>query len=106
MKKILVPGFFVFSLLLTIFVTTSAVTLRIPDNDVEFKTLSHVLTDKEIDHANTKKLYTSKIIVEEGYVNVREDEVKILRTKNIIGWEEKVDTLKSYVSHISEYDYQ
>lgn len=100
MKKILVPGFFILSLLLTLLVTTSVATLRLKDGEVEFKTLEHTLTDTEIDYANRNKLYDSKIIVEQGFQNIRKDEIKITRTKNIIGWEEKVDTLKSYVNHV------
>ena len=98
MKKILVPGFFILSILLTAFVTTAVATVKLEDGEVEFATLSHTLSDTEINEANTKKLYTGKIELKEDYENVRKDEVKITKHKKIIGWESKVDTLKTYVT--------
>jgi hypothetical protein len=97
MKKLLVPGFFILSILLTAFVTTAVATVKLEDGEVEFETLNHTLSDTEIDEANTKKLYTRKIEIKRDYRNVRKDEVKITKHKKFIGWETKVDTLKTYV---------
>jgi hypothetical protein len=97
MKKLLVPGFFILSILLTAFVTTAVATIKLEDGEVEFTTLSHTLSDTEINEANTKKLYTKNIELRKDYKNVRKDDVKITRYKKILGWETKVDTLKSYV---------
>jgi hypothetical protein len=98
MKKILVPGFFILSILLTAFVTTAVATIKLEDGEVEFTTLSHTLSDTEVNEANTKDLYTTKLNVKMDYRNVRKDEVKITKHKNFIGWETKVDTLKTYVT--------
>jgi hypothetical protein len=98
MKKLLVPGFFILSILLTAFITTAVATIKLEDNEVEFRTLSHTLSDTEINEANTKKLYTSNIEFKEGYKNIRKDDVKINKYKKILGWETRVDTLKSYVT--------
>jgi hypothetical protein len=98
MKKLLVPGFFILSILLTAFVTTAVATIKLEDGEVEFTTLSHTLSDTEVNEANTKDLYTTKLNVRSGYRNVRNDDVKITRYKKILGWETKVDTLKSYVT--------
>lgn len=104
MKKILVPAFFVLSLLLTIFVTTSVIALTIKDGEVEFKTLRHRLSDTEVNYANVNKLYTSKLEIKEDYTNIRYDEVKITRNKIGLSWVEKVDTLKSYVQNVSDFE--
>jgi len=97
MKKYIVPSFFLLMFSLAIGLVYSFRVITMPKEEVSFETYKSKLSDTEIEEYNKKKTFQTPITPEEGYWNIRHDEVKITRKRTDFGWETKVDTLKTYV---------
>ena len=85
MKKILIAGYFIGMLLIT-YVTAKAVATYKSDNiEVKYRKHEHELSDSEISQSN--------IVPKEGKNVVSKWETKETRTKTLLGWETKIDTI-------------
>lgn len=96
MKRAIILGFFVLMVLstfATIYVTTY---FKMGNMEVSYETVTDRLTQTETEEYNKTNFFQTKLPIKKGYRNVRVDEVKITRTKKGLGWETKVDTLKTY----------
>jgi hypothetical protein len=99
MKKILIPAFFVGTILLTYLVAKATTSIRLNEKDVLFKTYTNSLSDNEVAAMNEAHRFATPLPTEHARVEECYD-VKETRTKGFFGWELKVDTLKSYVNII------
>ncbi len=97
MKKFIITSFFVLVFLLTFGIVYSYRVVTMPKEEVSFETYKDKLSDTEIEGYNKKKTFQTPITPEEGYRNIRYDEVKITRKRTEFGWDTKIDTLKTYV---------
>jgi hypothetical protein len=97
MKKYIIASFFVLVFLLTFGIVYSYRVVTMPEEEISFETYKDRLSDTEIEEYNRKKTFQTPITPQEGYWNIRHDEVKITRKRTEYGWETKIDTLKSYI---------
>ena len=85
MKRLLIAGYFVGMLMVT-YLTAKAISTYKSDNvEVKFRKHEHELSDSEISQ--------SDIIPKEGKNVVSKWETKETRTKTLLGWETKIDTI-------------
>lgn len=97
MKKYIIASFFVLVFLLTFGIVYSYRVVTMPKEEITFETYKDRLSDTEIEEYNRKKILQTPITPQEGYWDIRHDEVKITRKRTEYGWETKIDTLKSYI---------
>ena len=84
MKKTLIIGYFVGMLLITFLVAKATATYNSGSVEVKYRKHEHELNDTEISDANITPV-TGKNVVMKW-------ETKETRTKNLLGWETKIDT--------------
>jgi hypothetical protein len=97
MKKLLITGYFVVTLLLTFLVAKAVGTYKNGNVEIKYRKLSQDISDVEMEDYNRRGVFEKQMEHKEGFEFVRYDEVKETRTKKMFGWETKVDTIKSYI---------
>lgn len=84
MKNLILGGYFLGVLLLTFFVANATATYKSGEVEVKYRKHERELSDTEISQRRIIPVH-NKDVVEKW-------ETKETRTKNIIGWETKIDT--------------
>lgn len=84
MKKLLISGYFVGMLLLTFIVVKATATYKSGNIEVKYRKHERELSDTEISER--------RIIPTENKKVVEKWETKETRTKNILGWDTKIET--------------
>ena len=87
MKKLLIATYFVGMLMITYLTAKAVSTYKSENVEVKFRKHEHELSDSEISQSN--------IVPKEGKNVVTKWETKETRTKTLLGWETKIDTIKS-----------
>ena len=98
MKKLIIIGFFLFMIILTFVVVHATASILMTKTEINYRKLTHTLSETEVDNYNKLKILQKPLIIKEGYNLIRYDEIKETRTRKILGWSTKVDTLVSYVN--------
>lgn len=97
MKNFLILSFFALFITLSVFAMKAGAMFRLEGTEVNYRTLTHTISDTEVENYNKQKYFTSPLEIREGFKNIRYDEIKETRTRTLTGWETKVDTVKTYV---------
>lgn len=85
MKKLILAGYFVGMLLLTFLVAKATATYKSGDVEVKYRKHERELNDTEISQRGIKPVENKNVI--------EKWETKETRTKNILGWDTKVETI-------------
>lgn len=97
MKNLIIGGYVVLMLLLVVGAVKASTLIKMDDKDVNYRTISHQMSDNDVEVANKKHEYERPLRIIRDSVNVHYAETKETRIKTLTGWETKVDTLKQYV---------
>jgi hypothetical protein len=96
MKKFIITSFFILMIGLSAGVLYAFRLATMPKEEISFEVFEDKISDTEVEDYNKRKVFQQTLVPKDGYRYVRYDEVKITRTKTDLGWETKIDTLKTY----------
>lgn len=85
MKKIIIGGYFIGMFLLTFLVVKATATYKSGSEEIKYRKHEYELNDTEISNAGIKPV--------EGKNVIMKWETKETRTKSLLGWETKIDTI-------------
>lgn len=97
MKKLVILGYFVLSILATTTVVVGSQLAKMDAVDVIMRTDRTYLSDYEVEQMNSSNEWHRKFTLKEGRDFVLAVDLKETRTRSFPFWTTKVDTLSMYV---------
>ena len=97
MKKLIIVGYFVLSLMVTGTVVLGSQLVKMDDVEVNVRTIKTTLSDFEVEQLNKSGTWNRRFELKEGREFILAVDVKETRTKYFPIWQTKVDTLAVYV---------
>jgi hypothetical protein len=97
MKKLIIFGYFLVSLLVTTTVVVGSQLIKMDDVDLNMRTDKTSLSDYEVEQMNKSNYWNKKFIIKEGRTFILAVDLKETRTRQFPFWLTKVDTLAKYV---------